>query len=162
MSVSKLVVPVATTAALLLAGCSDPDAPDGSGQTSESFEFGRPANSRDADRRIQIDATDDFNFDPTTLDVTSGEIITFTVNNLGELPHEFTLGPKNVQMEHGEEMTEMDDMDMADEPNTISLAAGDTNSLTWEFTESGPLLYGCHTPGHYEAGMVGELVVASA
>lgn len=162
MSVAKIAVPILATAMLLLAGCSDQDAADASRQTSESFEFGQPAKSRDSDRVIQIDASDDFRFDPKAMDVMIGEVITFTVTNVGEVPHEFTLGPADVQAQHGEEMTEMGDIEMDDDPNSISISAGETNSLTWEFTEAGSLLFGCHVPGHYEAGMVGDLEVAVA
>lgn len=160
MSTSKIAV--IAVAALLLAGCSDPDVSDAGSQAMADFEFGRPAESRDADRQIQIDASDDFKFDPAVVDVESGEVITFTVNNIGELPHEFTLGPADLQAEHAQEMTEMGDMEMDDDPNAISVGAGETDSLTWEFTEAGSLLFGCHIPGHYEAGMVGDVEVAAA
>ena len=161
MPFSKTAVPVLASAVLLFAGCSDQDASGTDGQTSESFEFGQPAKSQESDRVIEIEASDDFRFDPEAVDVKKGEVITFTVNNVGEVPHEFTLGPADVQDEHAEEMAEMGDMEMDGDPNAISIGAGETNGLTWEFTEAGSLLFGCHIPGHYEAGMVGDVDVAA-
>jgi len=134
---SKTAVPVLASAVLLFAGCSDQDASGTDGQTWESFEFGQPAKSQESDRVIEIEASDDFRFDPEAVDVKKGEVITFTVNNVGEVPHEFTLGPADVQDEHAEEMAEMGDMEMDGDPNAISIGAGETNSLTWEFTEAG-------------------------
>jgi len=46
---------------------------------------------------------------------------------------------------------------MEDEPNELALAGGESGELTWTFTEAGRLLFGCHVPGHYDAGMVGTL-----
>lgn len=41
----------------------------------------------------------------------------------------------------------------------VSVESGENASLTWRFTESGEVLYGCHEPGHYEGGMVGTIGV---
>ncbi|HSK97563.1 MAG TPA: plastocyanin/azurin family copper-binding protein [Euzebyales bacterium] len=42
----------------------------------------------------------------------------------------------------------------------MSVPSGETVELTWTFDgETEGLLYGCHEPGHYEAGMVGDIVV---
>ncbi len=112
-----------------------------------------------ASRVIEIDANDDFSFGPDDVDVKLGETVTFSVTNTGKVPHEFTLGPTDVQLEHNKEMTEMGDMEMKDEPNAISMAAGETAELTWEFTNADSLLYGCNIPGHYDAGMVGDINV---
>ena len=125
-----------------------------------NFTFGEPAAATDSDRTIEIIATDDFRFDPAELAVEAGETITFRVINRGALPHEFTLGDEATQAEHEAEMAEMEGMTMAtDEPNSIGLAAGATKELTWRFTAPGTVLIGCHTPGHYAAGMRGEVTV---
>ena len=160
MSVFRLVVLTIAAASLAIAGCSSDKGSSGDGgSTSESFDFGQPADVADADRTIEIAANDDFSFDPDAVEVEVGEVVTFSVTNSGKLPHEFTLGPGDVQLEHEEEMAEMGDMEMDDEPNAISVPAGETVDLTWEFTEAGSVLYGCHTQGHYDAGMVGSIDV---
>jgi uncharacterized cupredoxin-like copper-binding protein len=39
------------------------------------------------------------------------------------------------------------------------VAPGETEEITWTFTDAGGTLYGCHEPGHYEGGMVGSIEV---
>jgi uncharacterized cupredoxin-like copper-binding protein len=31
--------------------------------------------------------------------------------------------------------------------------------MTWRFTEAGTTEFGCHEPGHFAAGMVGDISV---
>lgn len=126
----------------------------------ETYPFGEPADASEADRTITIEATDDMAFDPSTVEVNAGEVITFEVANVGLLPHDFTLGDEDAQQEHAEEMAEMDEEMAHAEPNSMTIDAGQTASLTWQFTEGGEVLYGCHQPGHYESGMVGSVEVS--
>jgi uncharacterized cupredoxin-like copper-binding protein len=128
---------------------------------AEEYEFGEPMEAADASRVIEIKALDDFTFDPASVTVTAGEIVTFRVENVGVLPHDFTLGDASLQDEHEEEMAAMsaDEMGNEDEPNAFSLAAGETKEMTWQFTEAGAILYGCHIPGHYAAGMKGDITI---
>jgi uncharacterized cupredoxin-like copper-binding protein len=123
--------------------------------------FGEPAEAADADRVIEMTAHDDFSFDPAQITVTAGETITFRVTNVGNLPHDFTLGDEAAQEQHEAEMSEMDEGgEMAhDEPNVLSLPPGETNELTWHFTEPGTVLIGCHEIGHYAAGMIATITV---
>ena len=128
----------------------------------DEFAFGAPADAGDADRTIEVAANDDLTYDPVTIEVEAGETITFTVTNTGQAVHEFTLGDEAYQAEHEEEMAEMmaSGETMAhDDPNTLSLEPGETGELTWHFTESGEVLFGCHQPGHYAGGMVGNIDV---
>lgn len=128
---------------------------------SSEFAFGAPADPADADRTIEITSSDDLTFTPSEITVTQGEIITFRVINEGEIPHDFTLGDQATQDEHEEAMAEMEGMSMPDEPNAIQVAAGETREITWQFTEAGVVLIGCHQVGHYDAGMRGEITVES-
>ena len=48
-----------------------------------------------------------------------------------------------------------------DDPNMVSLAAGKTGEVIWQFTKAGKIDFACLQPGHYEAGMKGLLNVAS-
>ncbi len=90
------------------------------------FPFGEPADPADADRTVEITASDDFTFNPAAVIVTQGETVTFRVINDGQLPHDFILGDGAAQDEHEDEMSEMDGMIMPDEPNAITVAAGET------------------------------------
>jgi uncharacterized cupredoxin-like copper-binding protein len=98
-------------------------------------------------------------YEPATIEVSPGEVITFSVTNQGQAVHEFTLGDEATQQEHEEEMSEMGSGMDHEEPNTISLEPGETRELTWRFPETGTVLYACHEPGHYQAGMQGAIAV---
>ncbi|HVR32767.1 MAG TPA: plastocyanin/azurin family copper-binding protein [Acidimicrobiia bacterium] len=123
------------------------------------FSFGEPADAASADRVIEITASDDFRFDPASIEVSAGETATFRVTNIGAIPHDFTLGDESTQQAHAEEMEEMAGMSMPDEPNAMVVAPGETRELTWHFTKAGDLLIGCHETGHYAAGMIAQVTV---
>lgn len=125
------------------------------------FAFGEPADAAEADRTIEITASDDLTFNPTELEVAPGETITFKVINQGEMPHDFTLGDEATQDEHEEAMSDMGGMTMPDEPNAIVVAAGETKEITWRFADAGAVIFGCHQPGHYAAGMKGQVAIGS-
>jgi uncharacterized cupredoxin-like copper-binding protein len=154
---------------LVFAACSSDDSSDTTmaadmdmeGEHSE-FEFGDPMSAASATRVIEITANDDFTFFPSGATVTKGETVTFRVTNDGKIPHDFVLGDEQVQVEHEAEMAEMDgDMAMHDEPNAFVLDPGETKEMTWHMTADGEVLFGCHQPGHYAAGMKGTVVVSS-
>jgi uncharacterized cupredoxin-like copper-binding protein len=46
-----------------------------------------------------------------------------------------------------------------DEPWMMHVAPGKTGELGWQFTNPGTYYYGCLIPGHFEAGMMGKVVV---
>lgn len=127
---------------------------------SDVFAFGEPADPAVADRTVQVRGTDQMTFEPATVEVRADETITFEVTNVGQIPHDFTLGDEQAQQEHAREMEEMDDAEMAHmDPNTVTIPPGATESVTWRFHDAGEVLYGCHQPGHYDAGMVGSVDV---
>ena len=133
----------------------------GDGQ-SEEFEFGQPMKAADATRVIEITAHDDFTFVPASVVVEIGETVTFRVENVGLLDHDFTLDDSDTQDEHEAEMAEMaaaGNMVMHEEPNAFGIASGETKEMTWHFTQPGEILVGCHTPGHYAAGMFGFITI---
>ncbi len=139
----------------------DDDAEEGH---SEEFGFGDPMEAADASRVIEIKALDDFTFEPASVMIEAGETVTFRVENVGLLDHDFTLGDSETQDEHEAEMVEMaatGNMAMHDEPNAFGLTSGEVKEMSWHFTETGEILFGCHTPGHYPAGMVGSITIAA-
>ena len=106
-------------------------------------------------RRIEIDMTDNA-YDPETVEVTSGERVTFVFTNDGEAVHEAYIGTAEDQEAHAEEMAGGDggghDMDGSG-GEALEVEPGDTGELTYTFEDSGEYLIGCHQPGHYEDGM---------
>lgn len=86
-----------------------------------------------------------------------GDTVTFVVRNDGNTAHEFVLGDEAYQEQHADEMH---GDDMATSEGAVEVAPGETKRLTWRFTQEGEVLYGCHEPGHYEGGMVGNIRVS--
>lgn len=132
---------------------------DGSSDHMEGMVPGGAASPAEATREIVVEASDDLRFDPSTLEVEAGEVVTFVVRNIGRTDHEFVLGDRAYQdmheadMEGGAEMMEMG--------NALTVVPGETKQLTWRFDDAGDALYGCHEPGHYEGGMVGSISVTA-
>lgn len=119
---------------------------------------GGPAEAGAPARTVEIATLDTMAFDPPTIGVAAGETVTFVVTNSGTAVHEFTLGDAAMQQEHAEAMAHIP-AGMAHElPNSITLQPGDTKHLTWRFGDAA-LEYGCHEPGHYDAGMRGRITV---
>lgn len=110
-----------------------------------------------ATRTIAISAIDTA-FEPASLSVARGEVVTFVVTNNGKAAHEFILGDAAMQEQHASAMEHGGPAHGGD--NMIELAPGETKEITWRFDETGTILYACHEPGHYDAGMVGEIAVA--
>jgi uncharacterized cupredoxin-like copper-binding protein len=44
-------------------------------------------------------------------------------------------------------------------PGMVHLAPGKSSQLGWQFTQAGEFYYGCLIPGHFDAGMIGKVVV---
>jgi uncharacterized cupredoxin-like copper-binding protein len=120
--------------------------------------MGEPADASEATLTISVEAFD-MAFDPESISVEPGEVVTFEVTNTGEAVHEFFLGDSAMQQEHAEEMADMDSGMAHDEPYSIRLQPGETKELTWRFADSGTVEFACHEPGHYQAGMHGQISV---
>jgi uncharacterized cupredoxin-like copper-binding protein len=119
-----------------------------------------PADADEAARTVEVTTLDTMAFEPVTISVSSGEVVTFVVTNHGQAVHEFTLGDAAMQQEHADAMARMPDGMSHDVPNSITLQPGETKRLTWRFGHAGTLEYGCHEPGHHGAGMRGEITVS--
>jgi uncharacterized cupredoxin-like copper-binding protein len=112
------------------------------------------SSSPDTTRTITIDIEHSA-FRPETIDVSEGTIVVFVIKNTDPIAHEFILGDKKVQDLH-ETGTEAHH---GTKPGEVSVAAGETETTTFEFTEAGSLIFGCHLPGHYDYGMRGTVEV---
>lgn len=116
---------------------------------------GGPAEASEATRKIEVAAFDQLRFDPASIEVSAGDVVTFVVTNEGKSEHEFVLGDSEYQEAHAGDMEH--DMGMG---NAVTVPPGETEELTWRFDESGEVLYGCHVDGHYDGGMVGTIDVS--
>lgn len=115
------------------------------------------ADPSEATRTIHVAAIDTA-FEPKDLSVRVGDVVTFVVTNSGKAKHEFMLGDAAMQEGHARMM------EHGAAPhgslNMVELEPGESKEITWRFDEPGTILYACHEPGHYDAGMVGEISVA--
>jgi len=145
-------------------GPSDEDGETHDEESAEDWAFGAQADAAEADRTVDIVMNDDFTFTPDAIEITDGETVTFSIVNEGAIEHDFTIGDEATQDEHDAEMAEMagmDDEGHGSDRNAVTVPAGETHELTWTFTDPGEtVLFGCHVPGHYTAGMVGEFAFA--
>ncbi|MBU6460839.1 MAG: cupredoxin family protein [Proteobacteria bacterium] len=126
---------------------------------AQAFSYGHPGTPFQVSRTIKITANDAMRFIPDTLVIQSGQTIRFIVTNKGQVDHEFVLGDKKEQLEHEQEMQQMRTMAMTSEPNGINLKPGQSKTLIWTFDKPGPVEFACHEPGHFAAGMTGNIIV---
>ncbi|MGC4366753.1 cupredoxin domain-containing protein [Hydrogenophaga sp. R2] len=122
--------------------------------------IGEPGVAAKVSRTIQVDAADSMRFTPALVTVKKGETIRFVVSNSGKVPHEFSLGTEKELKEHYEVMKKFPGMEH-DEPNKISLKPGQKGEVIWRFTKGGVVDFACLHPGHYDAGMKGQVKVAN-
>ena len=131
-------------------------------QVGEHFAYGHPGTGSGPVHVVHIRALDTLHFEPTRITVIRGETVKFVITNAGKLAHEFVIGDAAVQAAHQKEMQAMPGMAMQHDVNGISLPPGKTRDLVWTFTRDGTVEYACHVPGHFAAGMLGKIVIASA
>jgi uncharacterized cupredoxin-like copper-binding protein len=130
----------------------------GHGHHDES-PIGVPGTAAKVVRTISVEAGDNMRFQPSSIPVKQGETVRLVVKNVGQLKHEFSLGTEKELREHYEVMKKFPDMEH-DEPNKVSLRPGQTGEVLWRFTKAGTVHFACLHPGHYDAGMKGQVVVA--
>lgn len=145
-------------------------------------ELGEPGVAEDVSRTLTMTMYDNY-FEPEELVIAAGETIRFVVINEGQLVHEFNLASAEMHARHQEEMMMMvdhgvlgadhinedmmsmtmgDGQDMHhDHANSVLLEPGDTAEVIWTFNGDARLEFACNVPGHYDAGMVGDIEVGS-
>lgn len=172
----------ALAATFLLPGVPTWAAPGHGAGTGHGYtdNIGEPAKPNPATRTINIQLGDNF-YKPAAVKVRAGETVRFVLTNTGELLHEFNIGTSAMHAEHQAEMLAMMDAGMLtatdivthhagmdhskmghgamkhDDPNSVLLRPGESGELVWKFTNDVDLQFACNVPGHYEAGMVGNV-----
>jgi uncharacterized cupredoxin-like copper-binding protein len=82
------------------------------------------------------------------------------VHNAGKVAHELVLGTDADIRAHAEDMKKGTDHSHSHAgAAAISVAPGQTGELVVTFPQTGTLQMACLIPGHYEAGMKGQLKV---
>lgn len=124
----------------------------------ETTAFGQEGDPKKVTRTVRISMSDTMRFSPAQVDVEKGETIRFVVTNGGAMFHEMVLGTPEDLAKHAELMKKFPDM-VHDDPNIAHVKPGTTGNMVWQFTQPGEFQFACLVPGHYEAGMVGKVVV---
>ena len=109
-------------------------------------------------RTIEIRMTDDMRFRPDRIEVREGETIRFVVRNAGKVLHEMVIGTREELEQHAALMRKFPGMEH-DEPYMSHVSAGKRGTIVWNFNRPGTFQFACLIPGHFEAGMVGTIVV---
>ena len=120
--------------------------------------YGRPGDPRKVKRTITIDMSDAMRFFPENLSVKRGDTVRFRLRNGGQLPHDMVIGTMDELKKHAALMKQNPHMEHHD-PHGRHVRPGKSASLVWQFTKPGEFYYACLVPGHFEAGMIGTIVV---
>ena len=128
--------------------------------STEEHSFGRQGDPKKVSRTVTVDMSDAMRFSPSEVRVKQGETIRFVAKNGGKVMHEMVLGNLAELKAHGEMMKKFPNMEH-DEPYMAHVPPGKTQEIVWTFTKAGEFHYGCLLPGHFEAGMIGRVVVAA-
>jgi len=133
------------------------------GGHDKKMKIGEPGEKAKVTQTINITMkeTDDGKmlFTPASIKVRKGQTVRLSIKNVGELDHEFVLDGEDEIMEHKALMEKFPEMEH-DDPNAIRLTAGKSGEIVWKFTNGGTFKFACLVPGHYDAGMHGDVTVA--
>ena len=147
---------------------------------SESMNMiGEKGDPNKVDRVVNIKMYDNY-YEPNVVKIKKGETIKFIVENLGELVHEYNIGTKEMHVKHQPEMQKLIDHEIIlgdkidrikmkkmskmdhslghSHANSVMLEPKKTGELIWKFSKDIKLEMACNIPGHYETGMVGNLI----
>ena len=141
--------------------------------------IGTKGKASDVNKVIVVNMYDNY-YEPSKIEIKKGETVKFVVKNKGELVHEFNIATKTMHLKHQPEMMMLLEneiilsdkidkkkmMEMAKKnpsmlhshSNSVLLSPGESADLIWKFTNSVKIEAACNVPGHYEAGMVAEII----
>jgi uncharacterized cupredoxin-like copper-binding protein len=120
--------------------------------------FGREGDPKKVKRVIRIDMSDTMRYFPAELRVKRGDTVRFVLNNKGELPHVMVIGSMEELQKRAALAKKNGDLSEA-AADGVLVAPGTSAPLVWQFTRAGEFYYGCLAPGHFDAGMIGTIVV---
>ena len=142
--------------------------------------IGEKGDPNKIDRTINIKMYDNY-YEPNIIKVKKGETIKFVVQNLGEMVHEYNIATKEMHIKHQPEMQKLvdhgillvDKIDMNkmkkmskkdhslshSHSNSVIIEPKKTGEMIWKFSKNLTLEMACNVPGHYETGMVGQIIV---
>ena len=141
---------------------------------------GEKGDPNKVDRIVNIKMYDNY-YEPKSIKVKKGETIKFVVQNLGEMVHEYNIATKEMHIKHQPEMERLvehgillgDKIDMVkmkemskkdhslshSHSNSVMVEPKKTGEIIWKFSKNIDLEMACNVPGHYQAGMVGKIII---
>ncbi len=138
--------------------------PLGQGHGGKKLPFGEPGKASETDLTVGV-YVDGMKYALSTTEFEAGETVRFVIVNSSPMAHDFTLGDAATQRAHRREMEKMA-MSGAmpgrmnhDDANAVFLKRGEVKEIIWKFSRPGKFMFACNIPGHYEAGMYGNLRV---
>jgi uncharacterized cupredoxin-like copper-binding protein len=125
----------------------------------EQKPWGIAGDAKPGIRTVHVSMNDAMRFSPSSIAVKEGETLRIVVKNDGKLMHEFVLGTPATHEDHAALMLKFPNMEH-DEPYMVHVAPGKTGAIVWTFNRAGEFAFACLVAGHYQAGMIGRVVVA--
>ncbi len=126
----------------------------------EQKDWGIAGDAKSAKRTITLTMTDTMRFTPDVINVKQGETVKIVVKNSGAMLHEMVMGTAKELADHAALMLKFPDMEHS-EPYMVHVPPGKTGQMIWTFNRAGNFDFACLMAGHYQAGMVGKIIVAS-
>jgi uncharacterized cupredoxin-like copper-binding protein len=120
--------------------------------------FGREGDPRKVKRVIKIEMSDTMRYFPGELRVKRGDTVRFVLSNRGKLPHEMVIGSMDELQKRAAAVKKNGAAGALPQPGA-RVAPGGTARVVWQFTRPGEYYYACLVPGHFDAGMIGTIVV---
>jgi len=126
----------------------------------EQKAWGVAGDAKAVARTVTLKMTDNMRFTPDRVEVKLGETIRFVVQNDGKMLHELVIGTKKELDEHAALMLKFPNMEH-DEPYMAHVDPGKKGEIVWTFNRAGEFDFACLIAGHYQAGMVGKILVSA-
>jgi len=120
--------------------------------------IGKPGDSSKVSRTVTLEVGDGLPFTPPTITVKRGETIRFIVKNSGNVKHEMVLGTESQLRELYHARMQAPEKELVS-PSGITVDAGKSGEIVWEFTKFGTVSFACLLPGHFDAGERGTVIV---
>ena len=125
---------------------------------AEQRAFGIAGDPRRASRTVTIDMSDQMRFVPSRLEVKRGDTVRFVLHNKGKVLHEMVIGTVEELQVHAALMKKFPNMEH-EAPYMAHVKPGKSEEIVWHFNRRGDFDFACLIPGHFEAGMLGKIVV---
>ena len=124
----------------------------------EQTRFGIAGDPVKVSRTVVVEMSDQMRFSPEALVVKRNETVRFVVRNSGSVMHEMVIGTAEELAEHAALMKRFPDMEHG-APHMAHVKPGASGEIIWNFNRAGSFEFACLAPGHFEAGMIGRIVV---